>query len=118
MTMDEIRESIDDLFTPEELAIYDNVTPSAIDIEALKKTGNITVAKQRENGMIIETINYTSFDGKVAFTKVQSYYERDELQEKVNQLNELTDAAVKREDYESAAKFTNEKKSLIYKKSK
>ena len=108
-----MEEFIDNLFSPEELIAFENVTPSTADIAALRKTGNVTVMTRKDNGMIIETISYVSFDEKVSFTKVQSYYEKDEKAETIQKLTELIQVAISREDYESAAKYNKEKLLIL-----
>jgi protein-arginine kinase activator protein McsA len=83
-----------------------------MDINKLKETGNVTVVRTEENDMVQETIDYISHDGKTAFTKVQSYYTKDAYMHKLQQLNELKQAAVIRQDFELAAKYRDEAKAL------
>lgn len=109
-----IYEFIDNLFSPEELMAFENITFNSVDIAELQKTGNVVViTKELENGYTQKTYDYESFDGKVAFTKICSYPKVDSKKIELQRLSELIDTSVKREDYESAAKHAAERNALL-----
>lgn len=108
----EIVEFLETLFNTQELKAFDCVTNSTVDVEKLKKTGDVTVVKETEDGFVTEAITYTSFDGKVQFTKIIGYPEAKAYEQEITRLNELIQAAVAREDYELAAKYKSEKEAF------
>jgi len=90
---------LDGLFSDEQFEAFSNILPSTVETEALKKTGNVSIVTEEKDGMVTESIEYTSFDGLTSFTKTHTYLKANQTAERIKQLNELMALAVQREDY-------------------
>lgn len=98
----EFEQLADNLFSKEELMALDHLSFNEVDIEELKKTGDVTVSKaMQKDGTVREIVDYKSFDKKVSFSKTIMY--RDTETHKINSLNELMQVAIESENYEEAA---------------
>lgn len=103
-----------DFLTPDELSVFEHITPEAFNLEELKKLGNVDITETLDENIITQTLNFVSFDGKVTFTKVKSYYKHNADYEKVKEYNSLIKAAVSKENYRQAAKLKTEKDKLLF----
>lgn len=110
---DNFDDMMDNLFSSKEYELFNMLTKRHIDVLGLRKTGDVTILEQEEDGLLIKTINYKSFCGKYNFTKVFSYLKEDEMRFKLEQIEEEIAAAVAKEDYETAANLKKEKEELL-----
>lgn len=104
---------IEDLFSYEELTIFRNVMPNAVDMEELRKTGVVTQTIEEHDGIITETVNYQSFDKKHQFTQSRSYPKVDERQVKLTEIREQKQLAVKNQNFEMAARAREQELKLM-----
>lgn len=109
----DINEILNGVFTPLDFATFNNIGKSAVDIEQLKKTGTVLVSKIEDNGLVSETVEYTSFDGKEHFIKSNSYYIANAAKEALDKINEQIKIAVSKEDFESASILKEEKDAIL-----
>lgn len=103
---------IDNLFTTEELKAFENITQNAVDVEKLKKEGNVEQTSQEVDGIVTETLNFISNDGKTKFNRTYSYYKENKKEKQIAELQSLIQIAVNREDYETAAKLKKQMNEL------
>lgn len=85
------------------------------DWEKLKKEGTVTETIEEKNGFRTITKTFVSFDGITRITSTESYPIINENSEKLKELNKKIQEAVKKENYEEAAKLKIEKDKLLEK---
>lgn len=106
-----IDDIIENLFTPEEFELFNNL--KNVNIDSLKQIGDVGQETITENGITKDTVTFNSFDGKHSFTKTNSYFTANALHEKVKELNQQISNAVACEDYLLAAKIKERKDALL-----
>lgn len=118
MNREDLDKIFEEAFSKEELGLFAEITPIDIDVEALRKTGYVSVETFEERGLVQTAVTYNSFDGKTNFTKTSSIYKIEEDYMNNLVLNERIKSAVAEEDYETAAELKKEKNELLNKKRK
>lgn len=111
--LDQFDDMFENLFSSKEYELFNRISKHSIDILGLRKTGDVEILTEEEDGMVFKTITYRSFCGKYNFTKVFSYIKEEEGQIRLAEIEEELTEAVKREDYETAAKLKKEKEELM-----
>lgn len=106
---------LDNLFSPEEYQIYNNISIDAVNIKELEKYGKVTEKEVTEDGIVMKFLHFKSWDGLIEFTKVKSYPIEQDKYEKVKELNDKIAFAILTEDYEKAQALKQEKEQLLLK---
>ena len=86
--------------------------------DELKKKGTVEESVEEKDGFRTVTKRFTSFDGSQTITSVSSSPIIDETKKKMVELDIQIQEAVKKEDYETAAKLKKEKEQLTKKDKK
>lgn len=112
--MDYIYRLLSEVFTDDMgFSAFKGINKNSIDEEELEKTGTITKTFKEENGLVTETIDYESFDGETKFSKIHTYYKNQEIDFKINGIEEQIHQALLEENYEKAAELKKEKENLL-----
>lgn len=111
--LDQFEDMFDNLFNSKDYEIFNRISKHSIDVVGLRKTGDVEILEQEEDGIVIKTVTYKSFCGKYNFTKVFSYLKEEEQYEKLKEIEEAIAMAVEKEDYETAAKLKKEREELM-----
>lgn len=101
----------DDLFTPDEFKILEYL--QKCNITELEKIGVVAQNKIEENGLVKETLEFTSFDEKYHFVLTNTYFSANNKHELIKKINQGIDNAVEAEDYTTAAKLKHQKDDLL-----
>ena len=83
--------------------------------DELKKKGTVEESVEEKDGFRTVTKRFTSFDGSQTITSISSSPIIDETKKKMVELDIQIQEAVKKEDYETAAKLKKEKEQLTKK---
>lgn len=86
--------------------------------DELKKQGKVEETTEEKNGFKTITRTFISKDGSQRITQSETFPVIDEIKQKLISLDKQIYDAVKKEDYETAAKLKKEKEILTNKKSK
>lgn len=84
--------------------------------DELKKQGKVEETTEEKNGFKTITRTFISNDGSQRITQSETFPIIDETKQKLIDLDKQIYNAVKKEDYETAAKLKKEKELLINKK--
>lgn len=105
---------LDNFFSEKQLNVLNNFSSNKdINIDELRKTGDVEDFIESSNGITVRTIKYNSFDGNHSFYKTITYNSPSQHEEKIKLLDDKIKEAVKEEDYELAAKLKKEKINLL-----
>jgi hypothetical protein len=97
---------------------YNTNNSENYDWNELKKKGTVEESVEEKDGFRTVTKRFTSFDGSQTVTSVTSTPIIDETKKKVVEIDRQIQEAVKKEDFETAAKLKKEKEQLIKKPKK
>lgn len=112
--INEINTFLDSVFTEDlEFGIFNDSTKTFVDEKEFSKTGTITKNVKEEDGLVTETFEYESFDGKTKFSKTQSYYKHQEFDFKLKCIDEQLHQAVLIEDFIKANELKLERENLL-----
>lgn len=111
MNQEIIDEALDNLFTDEHFDVLEMLT--MYNLEGLRKIGDVKETSIEENGLIQDTIEFHSFDGKYNYKKSNSYFSTNAKYEEVLKLNRALNYAVAEENYELAAELKTKKDNLL-----
>lgn len=109
----DIKKLLDAVFTDDLFADYKGINANSVDEDLLRKTGTFTKTVNENDGIVVETIDYESFDGVTKFSKIHSYYKNQEIDFKVKAIEEQIYQALNDENYEKAAELKKEKENLL-----
>lgn len=112
ITFDDI---VNDMFTPQEYAIFNGISVDAVDVEQLEKHGTVEITETTddEDNVITKVVKFKSYDGAVSFTKTKRYYKHRADYEKIKELNDYIAFAIKTEDFEKAQALKKERDAIL-----
>jgi hypothetical protein len=111
-----MEELFKDFFNASELETFKHVYPDVIDVEGLRKYGDVEVAEAEDGDFIVKTVTFTNFDKTVTFTREHKYYKYRISEERIKELKRLMLLAADEdtgEGYRRAAKIKKEIDALL-----